>query len=292
MNRRSFIQQSSRLAASAAFIPHSTFFPKRLNRFGAMLYTVRELMQVDPANTLLKIREMGYFEIEQAGYDEGMFYGMKPKDFQTMCYQRGLKIISGHVTTGFNTPQKQRTMVRNWGAALDDFSKIDQDFVVLSYLNEIERKTIDDYKRIADLLNECGEQSRKRGIRMTYHNHDFEFITLDGQTPYDVLLENTDPKFVTFQMDIYWAYKVGVDPVTYFEKYPGRFELWHVKDMDATDEKYFTEVGNGVIDWSKIFQHIKLSGMRHFFVEQDHSKDHDLLHSLKISQNYLSSLRF
>lgn len=292
MNRRTFLHQAGMLTAATSLGTIHNLFPKRLNRYGAMLYTVRELMKTDPANTLLRIREMGYFEVEHTGYDEGMFYGMKPEDFKNLCYQRGLKIVSGHIETGFTQPQKQRTMVRNWEAVLDDLNEIDQDFVVLGYLQEIERKSIDDYKRIADLLNDCGRISRKRGIRMAYHNHDFEFKEVDGQIPFDVLLNNTDEKEVTFQMDIYWAHKAGVDPISYFDKHPGRFELWHVKDMDNTPEQYFTEVGNGVIDWVRMFQHANQSGLRHFFVEQDESRDHGALRSLEISRNYLSSLRY
>jgi len=292
MDRRSFVKQTSFWAAATAFVPNLEWPFKRINQFGAQLYTVREEMKFDPANTLLRIREMGYQFLEHAGYDEGEFYGMSAEDFRTLCYQRGLRVMSGHVQTGFTEPTKQRTMVRNWEAALDDFKEMNQDFVVLSYLQELERKTIDDYKRIADLLNDCGEQARKRGIRMAYHNHDFEFTKIDGQTPYDVLLENTDEKFVTMELDLYWIHKAGLDPIDYFEKYPGRFELWHVKDMDNTEEQFFTEVGSGVIDWQRIFKHAKKAGMRHFFVEQDQTRVHDPLRSLQISQNYLSSLRY
>lgn len=249
-------------------------------------------MARDPGNTLLRIREMGYQLLEHAGYDEGNFYGMSAEDFRNLCYQRGLRVISGHVQTGFTSPTKQRTMVRNWDAALDDFKELDQEYVVLAYLQELERKTIDDYKRIADLLNECGEQARKRGIQMAYHNHAFEFEEIDGQIPYEVLLERTDEKAVAMELDLYWVHKAGLDPVDLFEKHPGRFELWHVKDMDNTPEQFFTEVGNGVIDWKRMFEHAKKAGMRQFFVEQDRTRVHDPLRSLQISREYLGKLRY
>lgn len=292
MNRRSFVKKSGVLAAASTFLSPSALLDKRLNQYGAMLYTVRDLMKTDPANTLLRIREMGYYEVEHAGYDEGKFYGLEPKDFKTLCYQRGLRIRSGHVQTGFTSPDKSRTMVRDWEAALDDMAEIDQEYVVLAYLQDIERKTIDDYKRIADLLNECGEMGRKKGIRMAYHNHAFEFEPIDGQIPMDVLLKNTDDKLVAFEMDIYWVHKAQVDPVTYFEKYPKRFELWHVKDMDNSEEQFFTEVGTGVINWERMFSNAKQSGMKHFYVEQDVTRQHNPLRSLEISREYLSKLRF
>ncbi len=292
MNRRSFVKKSGALAAASTFLSPAALFDKRLNQYGAMLYTVRDLMKTDPANTLLRIREMGYFEVEHAGYDEGTFYGLEPKDFKTLCYQRGLRIRSGHVQTGFTDYSKMRTMVRDWEAALDDMAEIDQEYVVLAYLQEIERKTIDDYKRIADLLNQCGEMSRKKGIRMAYHNHAFEFEPIDGQVPMDVLLEITDEKLVTFEMDLYWVHKANVDPVTYFEKYPKRFELWHVKDMDNSEEQFFTEVGTGVIDWERMFSNSKQAGLKLFYVEQDECREHNPLRSLEISREYLSSIRY
>ena len=125
MNRRSFVKKSGVLAAASTFLSPSALLDKRLNQYGAMLYTVRDLMKTDPANTLLRIREMGYYEVEHAGYDEGKFYGLEPKDFKTLCYQRGLRIRSGHVQTGFTSPDKSRTMVRDWEAALDDMAEID-----------------------------------------------------------------------------------------------------------------------------------------------------------------------
>lgn len=292
MNRRSFVKQTSLWAAAAAFAPKLDWPFKRLNRFGAQLYTVRDQMALDPGNTLLRIREMGYQQVEHAGYDEGNFYGMSAEDFKTICYQRGLRVISGHVQTGFTQPSKQRTMVRNWDAALDDFKEMDQEYVVLAYLQELERKTIDDYKRIADLLNDCGEQARRKGIQMAYHNHAFEFEEIDGQIPYEVLLERTDEKAVAMELDLYWVHKAGIDPVDLFKKYPDRFELWHVKDMDNSEEQFFTEVGSGVIDWKRIFEHAKEAGMRHFFVEQDETRIHDPLRSLQISRQYLGNLRY
>lgn len=292
MNRRSFLKYSAAYTAASAWVPMGLPMDKRINQYGVQLYTVREEMAADPGNTLLRLREMGYHYLEHAGYDEGQFYGQSAENFRDLCYGRGLRIISGHVSTGFTQPGKMRTMVRNWEAVLDDMKEVDQDYIVLAWLDPIERKTIDDYKRIADLLNDCGEQARQRGMQMAYHNHDFEFQELDGQIPYDILLNQTEEKLVTMELDLYWIYKAGADPLTYFDKFPGRFELWHVKDMDNTAEQFFTEVGTGVIDWQALFEASKKAGMKRFFVEQDQTRVHDPLRSLQISQTYLSNLRY
>jgi sugar phosphate isomerase/epimerase len=115
----------------------------------------------------------------------------------------------------------------------------------------------------------AAEACKKAGIQFCYHNHDFEFKDMGGQHGYDVLLKETDPGLVKFELDLYWASFAGKDPVEIFRQHPGRFPLWHVKDMDNTPKKFFTEVGNGVIDFKAIFAHARESGMKHYFVEQD-----------------------
>ena len=141
--------------------------------------------------------------------------------------------------------------------------------MVLAFLFPNERKTIDDYKKIAENLNKAGEKCKKAGIQFCYHNHDFEFQALDGTIPFDILMGQTDKDLVKAELDLFWVQKAGFNPVELFDKYPGRGVLWHVKDMDKTEKKSFTEVGNGVIDFNAIFKNAKKSGMEHFFVEQD-----------------------
>jgi sugar phosphate isomerase/epimerase len=144
---------------------------------------------------------------------------------------------------------------------------------VIAYLVENDRKTIDDYKKHAATFNTAAEKCKKAGIQFAYHNHDFEFIDMNGQTGYEVLMKETDKSLVKFEMDIYWVAKANHDPIELFKKHSNRFPLWHVKDMDKTEKRSFTEVGNGVIDYKKIFENAKKSGMQHFFVEQDISAD-------------------
>jgi sugar phosphate isomerase/epimerase len=136
-------------------------------------------------------------------------------------------------------------------------------------LSEKERGDIDHYKQIAEQFNKSGEICKKAGIQLCYHNHDFEFVEQNGQVPYNILLDNTDKDLVKMEMDIYWVSKAKQDPLALMNQHPGRFPLWHLKDMDNTPAQAFTEVGNGVIDFKKIFKQADEAGLKYFFVEQD-----------------------
>ena len=176
--------------------------------------------------------------------------------------------------------------------AVADAVEAGQEYIVLAYLAEEERKNIDDYKRLAEVLNKAGETCRQYGITFGYHNHDFEFLELDGQMPYELLLQEVEEKNMAMELDLYWATKAGKDPVAYFRKAPGRFPLWHVKDMEDSPEGFFTEVGNGVIDFPAIFREKETAGLKHFYVEQDTCRNHPPLESAAISYKYLAGMEF
>jgi sugar phosphate isomerase/epimerase len=150
---------------------------------------------------------------------------------------------------------------------------------------------MDDYKRHAENFNSFGEICENAGLQFAYHNHDFEFLNFDGVMPYDYLLENTDPELVKMELDLYWITKGGQDPVEYFKKYPGRFELWHVKDMEDNEEKFFAEVGYGTIDFKRIFAERETAGMEMFFVEQDQSRRNPF-ESIEMSFNFLNEAEY
>ncbi len=248
-------------------------------------------MGEDPAGTLEQLAGIGYKYVEGASYDEGMFYGQKPEEFKKMLKSAGLKMPSGHTLTGRMNPEKKKTMTGgNWEGAVEDFKKLDQEYIVLAWLPENEREGLDDYKELVDILNKAGETCKEYGIQLAYHNHDFEFIEMEGTTPYELLLSQCDPELIKMELDIYWTVKAGKDPVQFFEKMPGRFPLLHIKDMDDTPKQFFTEVGNGVIDWKKVFSGAHKSGLDYFFVEQDVSKAP--MESVKKSIAYLKELRF
>lgn len=144
---------------------------------------------------------------------------------------------------------------------------------------------------LAEILTEMGKKCKAAGLKLLYHNHDFEYKKNDeGIVPIDYLLENTDPKYVNFQMDLYWVTKAEADPVAYFEKYPGRFKSWHVKDMD--DEGKFAPVGEGHIDFKRILTEKETSGMAKYFVEQDMTWDKKPLEVIKISHKGIGEVGF
>jgi sugar phosphate isomerase/epimerase len=170
-------------------------------------------------------------------------------------------------------------------------ASIDVHYTVYAILPEEERNTLDDFKKWSERFNQFGEICQQARQQFAYHNHDFEFVSHYGQMGYDIILKETDPELVKLELDMYWITKGGQDPVTYFGKAPGRFELWHLKDMEDSEEKSFAEVGHGTIDFERIFAMRETAGMKMCFVEQDLSKG-DMFESVKMSFDYLTQAKF
>ncbi len=269
--RRSFIKTTS-LASAALFIK-----PGKLNfnhsYIGLQLYTVRDAMQKDPGATLAKVAQIGYNSVEAATYTGSeKFYGMDAKAFAALIKQNGLILPSSHYRLGEdqdNGKDVMGTMLHDWDKAVNDAKTVGVKYMVCAWLSPAERGNIDHFKLLAERLNKAGETCKKAGIQLCYHNHDFEFIKDNDQLPYDILLNNTDKNLVNFESDLYWMSKAGHDPVEIFNAHPGRFPLWHIKDMDNTPQHSFTEVGNGTIDFKRIFKSADKAGLKYFFVEQD-----------------------
>ncbi len=257
------MKKSAMLASGIVFMPNLMNMVK--DKVGIQLYTVRSMMGENPQATLDMLAGIGYSQVESAGYGNRQYYGMAPADFKKALKSSGLTMPSGHYTTG--RVNDMGVMANNWDAAVEDAAKVGQKYMVCAYLFPEERETLDQYKELTDLLNTCGEKCRKAGIQFGYHNHDFEFQELDGKVPYELMLSETDPDLVKMELDIYWASKVNYDPVSLFQKDPGRYPLWHVKDMD--NEGNFAPVGTGTIDFQRIFDAAKTAGLKHYFVEQD-----------------------
>ena len=268
--RRSFIKSTSLLSAGLFISPGD--FKLKNPLIGLQLYTVRDAMDKDPVSTLAKVAQIGYTSVEGATYTgTEKFYGMSPADFKKLLKQNGLVIPSSHYRLGeekTNGEIVKGTLLHDWDKAVDDAAEVGIKYMVCAYLSEDERKGPDHYKYVADQLNIAGERCKKSGIQLCYHNHDFEFIKQNDTYPYDILLA-TDKNLVKMEMDIYWIKKAEQDPLVLFNAHPGRFPLWHVKDMDNTPEHSFTEVGNGTIDFKEIFKHKNKAGLKYFFVEQD-----------------------
>jgi len=294
MERRKFLATSGKLALASLFAVQckskQMAHEAGLKNIGIQLYTVRDDMDADALGTLKTIADIGFDHIESAGYNEGKFYGMAPKAFKKAISDLGLQMYTGHTRTGVTEPDNTRTMSQNWEAVCADAAAVDQQYLICGWLDPKERKTIDDYKRTAELFNKCGEVSNKYGIKTGFHNHDFEFVELDGQLPYDLLLEETDTDKVCYELDHYWTRKAGVDGAAYMKAHNGRFPLWHIKDMENSDEQFFTEVGSGVINWKDIFKSKNDSGMQYFFVEQDTCRNYKPLRSAEIGHDFLSTL--
>lgn len=285
INRRDFIKYSSLLSAGALLLPSCMLQPQA--SIGLQLYTVRDLMQSDAEGTLTKVANIGYKEVESAGYNEGLFYNMKPAAFKNMIVDLGLKHPSGHYMSGISNPEKVGTLSNGWEKVVEDAKEAGLTYMVLAYLTEEERRSIDDYKRLAELLNKAGEICKNNGVQLAYHNHDFEFQTIAGDLPYDILLNEVDSDLMVMELDLYWAVKAGFDPVELFSNHPGRFPLWHVKDMDTAGD--FSEVGTGLIDFRKIFSAKEKAGLKHFFVEQDQTKGSPL-ESIQISYTNIKKI--
>ncbi|WP_026462635.1 sugar phosphate isomerase/epimerase family protein [Adhaeribacter aquaticus] len=271
MKRREFLWQTGALAAGGLLVPQFLNAASR-EPIGLQLYTVRSLLEQDLKGTLQKVADIGFKNMESAAGSKGHYYGLKPKEFSKMLKDMGMKLRSSHVKVGYNAGSnkpKNETLTYDLQKLVDMAAEAGQDYLTCAYLDPHERTKLDDYKSHIELFNRAGEACKKAGIKFAYHNHDFEFVPMDGQVPYDLLLSQTDKDLVKMELDLYWVIKIGKDPLELFRNHPGRFAMWHVKDIDRTEKRFFTEVGNGTIDFKPIFAASKTAGMKYYFVEQD-----------------------
>lgn len=267
MKRRQFIQTTALAASTAMVMPSFSFIEKKV--IGLQLYTLRDVILSDVKGIIKQVSDFGYKKIETYGYNDGMLFGMKSKEFSDLVKSVGMKITSGHYGTGQSNTSKIGTLVNNWEKAVADAKEAGQEFMIIAFLDKTERKSLDDYKRVCELINKKAELCKQYGIRIGYHNHAFEFEKIDNQVPFDLMLKELDPKLVSMEMDLYWIVAGEQDPLQYFSKYPGRFEQWHVKDMDKVDRKLNPIVGTGTIDFKAIFAKAAQSGMKNFYIEHD-----------------------
>jgi len=273
MDRRSFVGTTA--AALAGGRPAAPRAPRRLDRIGLQLYTVRRELQQDFAGTLARVAATGYREVEFTDY-----FGKAPRDVRALLDHHGLVAPSVHVSLA---PDQ-------WRAALEAAPVIGYHYLVAAWIPAEARRTLDDYKRIAESFNHAGAEARAAGRQFAYHNHDFEFVPLEGRLPYDVLLAETDPQLVQLEIDLYWITKGGQDPLAYFARWPGRVPLVHVKDSAGPPEHRMMDVGAGTIDWKRIFARRDQAGIRHAFVEHDEPRD--AFASIRASYAYLKRLDF
>lgn len=291
MNRRAFL---GTMGAGAAALAASRFSwaaaTHKIDKIGVQLYTVRDEMKKDFEGTLAKISQLGYREVEFAGY-----FGHSPNDVKAILERNHLTSPSSHVP--------YELLGDKWQQTLDDAKTVGNSFIVCPWINENLRNP-EGLKQVSETFNKAAEASQKAGLQFAYHNHNFEFVKVNGAVLYDTLLQQTDPKLVKMEMDLCWAEVGGVDPVDYFNKYPGRFPLVHVKDMKTLPAKgsadaggdpsklhgAMADVGSGIIDWKRIFAAGEKGGIQHYFVEHDEPKD--AWATLKNGEMYLKQVRF
>ena len=251
---------------------------------GLQLWSVRTDMGKDPVSTLDEIGKMGYTFIEAASYGDGKFYGMDPVEFKELANENGLEFLSSH--TGHPLPDAatwDETM-EWWDVCIDAHKAAGVKYIVQPSMDGKGYGSLEDLQRYCDYFNAVGEKCNAKGIRFGYHNHDKEFGEVDGIVRYDYMLQNTDPEKVMFQLDLYWIMVGGKDAVSYFKEYPGRFEMWHIKDKK--------EVGaSGVMDFESTFKAKKKAGMKHIIVEvEDYS--YTPLESVQKSLEFLQNAKY
>jgi sugar phosphate isomerase/epimerase len=257
---------------------------------GLALYTVRDAMK-DARATLEKVAQAGYLNVESSGYNNGKFYNLSPADFKSLLDEMKLTPISSHQgTVTFENIDQQIADLKT--AGFKYFVVPVPPMGLFGFDNVNKRMMMKGgAKNLAEILDKLGEKCTAAGLQLLYHNHDFEFMKdPEGIVTIDYLLEHCNPKNVNFQMDLYWVTKAGADPVAYFNRYPGRFKIWHVKDMD--DQGRFAPVGNGKIDFKRILENKKLSGMEYYFVEQDACFNETALEAIVISHKGLEKFGF
>lgn len=261
-NRRQFLKTLTVAAAGAAAMKSfagNSFGNLPKAPVGLQLWTLRDTIQNDTLNTLKQVSKAGYTLIEPYGYD-GSFYGFSAKEFRKMANDLGLQITATH--TGINAVNADSFIEKANDAGLK--------YLVLPSAGDRPTATIEDYKNLAVEMNTLGAKAQKAGLQFGYHNHSHEFKSIEGKVLYEILLRETDPALVCFELDLFWMVKGGFDPVDYFNNFPGRFGLWHIKDMASTGES--TVIGSGTIDLKKIFAKAEKAGMKYFFVEQEEYK--------------------
>jgi sugar phosphate isomerase/epimerase len=281
MERRKFIQTSSLAVVGMMALPSLLKAGQFKNSVGLQLYTLRQVIMKDVKGTLKAVADMGYTQAETYGYNNGKLFGMTVKEFGDYMKSIGMKTISGHYGIELTT--------NNWEKSCEDAKSLGQKYVVVPWLDKKYYSSLDELKKTCETLNKAGEVAKKYGLQFGYHNHAFELEQVEGQVMMDFMLGQLDPKLVTWEMDIYWIVRGGSDPVKYFEKYPGRFQLWHVKDMDKVNPENNADVGTGSIDFKNLFAKAEQAGLKDFFVEQE-SYPSTPMESTKNCVNYLKTI--
>jgi sugar phosphate isomerase/epimerase len=291
-SRRDFIKNTAFVVAGSTLLSNELFAsPKKIGRVGVQLYSVRDAMKNDPKGSLKKLSDMGYLHVEHANYIDRKFYGYSAKEFKKILGDLALQMPSGHtVMTAHDWDTSKNDFTDKWKYTIEDAAAVGQRYVISPWLDESLRHDMDGLKRFMDQFNKCGELCKKSGMKFGYHNHNFEFSTKVGDSDlYDYILKNTDPDLVAQQIDIGNMLGAGGIAMDLLKKYPGRFELMHVKDeiksdtgqgMDGYDS---TILGTGVMPVKEIVKAAsKIGGTSQFIIEQESYQGKDPFDCVKI----------
>lgn len=275
-NRREFLKISAAGSLSMMLISPfaaSADLASDRKKFGVglQLYTIRDAMAADVKGSLKKVSDLGYKNLELASYSSGKFYGFKPSEFKKMVNDLGMNALSSHAAV-----ESAGITTENAKMMADAHAELGVKYCVQPWIND-EDRTIEKFKKMIADWNKVGEIMKNVGIQFGYHNHNFEFRPMNGKIPYyDIFMPEMDASLITMELDLFWATKAGQDPVEMFKKYPGRFQLLHMKDMHTKQAPFYDvvkddicEVGEGVIDFKRILAARKIAGAKYLFVEDD-----------------------
>jgi len=300
-NRRKFVRQATALGTSSLLLPYWACTPPTsekpseaeapdtptgdpsLAAFGLQLYTLRDLLPDDPKGILKQVSEMGYQQLEGYEGNMGMFWGMGHTDFKAYMDDLGMNFVASHCNINENFEEKAAQA-----------AEIGMQYLICPWIGP--QETLDDWKKVCDQFNACGEICQQNGIRFAYHNHAYSFVELEGVMPQDYMMENTDPELVDYELDIYWVITGQADPIAYFEKYPNRFRLCHVKDRmknaEPDEREASCDLGTGSIDYPHILKVAADNGMEYYILEQERYDNSTPLESAKVGAEYLRKLTF
>lgn len=295
-NRRNFLKTTSAGAAGMLLVNpmdvfSRTFTDRKSFGVGLQLYTIRDAMAEDVPGSLKKVSELGYKYVEPAGYSDGKFYGYAPSEFRKLVEDLGMKVNSSH-----SQVEAEGITLDNAKKMADDHAELGVEYCIQPWVEEKDRN-IETFKKMVGDWNEVGRIMKNVGIQFGYHNHNFEFAEMDGIVPYyDIYMPEMDPDLITMELDLFWASKAGQDPVKMFKKYPGRFQLFHMKDMSHKEKPFYDvikddicAVGEGVIDFKRILKARDVAGMKYMFVEDDNQGNGKPFEELETSISNLTT---
>ncbi len=286
MQRRDFVKNTALLSSSLLLNLEETESTKKY-KFGIQLFTLNKDMNADPLGTLQKVRSFGFEDCEVFGFDgeKLSFYGIPAKDFKKRLEDNQLTVSSGHFGFAPLFDKLDVTMMRFVDQCIEGAHALGMKYITWPFVAP-EHRTMADFLRLTEKLNKIGRHVYNAGLGFAYHNHGYEFVDLNGVTAYDIIIKETDPDYVKLQLDLYWVmHSSSKSPKQWIANHPGRFVMWHIKDMHKESRDY-TELGNGSIDYTSILPDKMLSGMEFYYLEQGGNFAHSALKSVEDSASY------